>query len=168
MAPRGRPKKALRAGEPVRLGTPSNVNPGDYNGDYNVDLGPREWMHRSILWSDFLLDWAPVKVLGQGGYGIAGLWAYVGDDANQSPKHLVVKQSAERAELQQESHHLRLLGNRSEHVVKLLRPYHEVSGTGASESSEKKWDHRPKKQDDGKRKKKLGRIWLEYCDKGDV
>jgi hypothetical protein len=70
-----------------------------------------QWLKSEVFWKDRVgPGWEPVRVLGRGGNGIAGLWQFNGD--GNSPKdiwsrqlqHVVVKQSrsSEASGLRQE------------------------------------------------------------------
>lgn len=43
-------------------------------------LRQKEWITRSSSWTEFGGIWKGVKILGQGEYGIAGLFKYTGQE----------------------------------------------------------------------------------------
>ena len=108
-----------------------------------------------------LTRWAPVKVLGEGGFGVVGLWKST--ERHPALEHLVIKQSRGQSKmaLRQESRHYLRLRNCNDHIARLLRPYHEDAATGADPTFDPE-------QDPDEDEIRVGRIYLEYCDKGDL
>ncbi|RFU34910.1 hypothetical protein B7463_g1376, partial [Scytalidium lignicola] len=120
-----------------------------------TELQQIKWLKSSANWPDIEADdWRGIKVLGMGGYGLVGLWKYIGSDPDV-PKAIVVKQSPRYdRNLEDESDFLeRLNVCESKHVPKLLRGFHTAKGGGSSD-----WDP------DGD----VSRIYLEYCEHGDM
>ncbi|KAH8812135.1 hypothetical protein F5884DRAFT_303896 [Xylogone sp. PMI_703] len=115
-----------------------------------------KWLQSSASWPDTpASEWKGVKVLGLGGYGLVGLWKYLGSDPNM-PKAIVVKQSPHvDLSLQHESDFLDMLNiSGSKHVPRLFKGFHTEVGTGSSD-----WDLKGKP---------VSRIYLEYCEHGDM
>ncbi|KAL2075900.1 hypothetical protein VTL71DRAFT_843 [Oculimacula yallundae] len=115
--------------------------------------------------------WKAIKVLGQGVYGIAILFAYKGPDESM-PRFIVCKQAGPNdiSSLINESQMLVALGKTgSTHVVKMLKSIFFTAGTGVHPE----WDpsayslkpdqihykYHPKLE--------VGKIYLEYCEEGD-
>lgn len=128
------------------------------------------WLARSVSWQGISPRWKPIKVLGQGSYGICGLFENQEPDPN-TPRHIVVKQSGNQDEsLKIESRLLARLGAAgSRHVVKMYKSYHQEPGTGTSED----FDPLPFMNIMGTMPlyspaKEVSRIYLEYCQKGDM
>lgn len=128
----------------------------------------REWLRRSKTWADLpATEWKAKRVLGGGGQGICGLWEYIGKNP-KTPGFLVVKQVVGKTSLalRHESKFLRDIQEASgtEHVVKLYKSWHSEGGTGTSFA-----DPHPVR-DDGTYdpKQEVSRIYIEYCEKGDL
>lgn len=73
---------------------------GDDDGapcDQGDDQQRENWIRSEPKWKDRIgQGWVPHRLLGAGGYGLAGLWRYDGDAANQWEKYMefiVVKQA---------------------------------------------------------------------------
>ncbi|KAL3426331.1 hypothetical protein PVAG01_03122 [Phlyctema vagabunda] len=124
----------------------------------------REWLSRSFSWKLHEEDrdiWRPIRVLGQGGFGICGLWETTGQDGDKD--YVVVKQvgwrASDRGSLQNESNLLTLCQNAkdTEHVLKILKLYHTARGTGVDSNI-----------DPNDRGKAIGRMYVEFCNSGDM
>lgn len=134
-------------------------------------LREQSWLQLSQSWKGFAGVWKGVRVLGSGGYGIAGLFEYTGTKAGR-PKNIVVKQSGQenRAELLEEGRTLQQLGKSgSIHIVKLLKAFYEEGGTGTGRRNDPspfrlRKDGSPEYQ----RHLELCRLYLEYCEGGDM
>lgn len=137
------------------------------------------WLNRSVSWDEFTTPgggtWKGVTVLGQGNYGIAGLFTYDGPNQN-IPKSLVVKQCGPKARpsLIRESRILAELAPvGSSHIVKLFKSVFYTAGTGAHPL----WDPIPyieKIGVDGTKahtydeKLQVSKIYMEHCAEGDL
>ena len=128
------------------------------------------WIDRSVTWSGIAGVWQGVRVLGQGGYGLCGLFKYMGND-ERIPQHIAVKQTGRPDKaLLNESRLLAQLGaSGSRHIVKMYKSYHQEGGTGTSRD----FDPYPYTKyamlgDIYTPQKEVSRIYLEYCSRGDA
>jgi hypothetical protein len=135
-----------------------------------MDRRSQVWLERSVSWKGILGAWQGVKVLGQGGYGLCGLFKYVGSDQSR-PRYIVVKQSGKPdRNLQNESRLLaQCRASGTPHVVKLYKSYHQEGGTGTSAKFDPfPYTNRPILGDVYALAKEVSRIYLEYCPRGDM
>jgi hypothetical protein len=128
------------------------------------------WLERSVSWHGIAGVWKGVKVLGNGSYGLCGLFEYQGSDQDM-PKHIVVKQSGRPdTSLQNESRLLKRFGDTGTvHIVKMYKSYHQEGGTGTSadfDPSPFTYVHYLGNTYD--ESKEVSRIYLEYCDRTDM
>ncbi|CZT50668.1 uncharacterized protein RSE6_11693 [Rhynchosporium secalis] len=137
------------------------------------------WLRRSFSWDEFTIPggvyWKGVKVLGQGTYGVAGLFKYIGPNES-TPKSIVVKQCGptQRHALIRESRILAELATAgSKHIVKLFKSIFYTAGTGAHPS----WDPIPYTRTlraNGTAVQQydpdlqVSKIYLEHCEEGDL
>ena len=128
------------------------------------------WLERSVTWSGIAGVWEGVRVLGQGGYGLCGMFKYKGQD-ERVPPYIAVKQTGRPDKaLLNESRLLAQLGaSGSPHIVKMYKSYHQEGGTGTSTN----FDPYPYTRysmlgDIYTPEKEVSRIYLEYCSRGDL
>lgn len=106
-----------------------------------------------------------MKVLGIGGFGMAGLLKYTRLNP-ETPEHIVVKQCWPAEELQYESKLLRQCSETgTEHIIELLKSNHREPGTGTS----KDFDPFPFNEiEEYRPDREVSGIFLEYCPGGDL
>lgn len=128
------------------------------------------WLERAVSWQGINSTWKAVKVLGNGSYGICALFEHHGPEDGM-PSHIVVKQSGIPDDnLKIESRLLGQLGaSGSPHIVKMYKSYHQEPGTGTSYEFDplplvEMMGMAPMYTPEGE----VSRIYLEYCDKGDM
>ncbi|TAQ89865.1 hypothetical protein B7494_g1799 [Chlorociboria aeruginascens] len=138
----------------------------------------RAWLDRSKYWRNWSEDlWIGKQVLGQGSFGLCGLFEYIGADP-AVPKHIVVKQAAMegRAELAHESRLYQRLGRwGSNHILKLLRSIHVEAGTATSSGFDPAPYNiiKPATSERGaiakySKSREVSRIYLEFAEGGDM
>jgi hypothetical protein len=110
------------------------------------------WLEGSSEWTDIVGEgWVPVKVLGRGGFGIAGLWEYKGDRPKEIMK-VVVKQSSSIKDAVNEARILRVVNqSRAQHALAIYRDikFDSCFIPGIAEGV-------------------VARIFLEFCEGGDM
>ncbi|KAL2062321.1 hypothetical protein VTL71DRAFT_6587 [Oculimacula yallundae] len=138
-----------------------------------------EWLKRSVSWDGLTPPgggrWKAVKVLGQGTYGIAGLFKYEGPNKS-IPQSIVCKQCGprDRHALIRESRILAELATAgSSHIIKLIKSVFYAVGTGVHPL----WDPIPyvrtergkdKPIDTYNEELQVSKIYLEHCEEGDL
>ena len=145
-----------------------NTMPSRAKGVRNRHISPRRqeaWLERLRAWRDLQGSWKGLKVLGAGGYGIVGLFKHLGIREEGVPQYIVVKQSpGDNRALKEESRLLKLLMNSgTEHIVKLLRGSYLDHGTWTSS-----YDPAPDPDDEENPEGMVTRMYLEYCENGDM
>jgi len=115
-----------------------------------------KWLASSSKWNSQPgpgSGWRGLKMLGKGGFGIVGLWERRLE--NGQVEYVVVKQSHDNNSLT-ESNLLKFLeGAKSTHVVRMVQSIRQDTGQGIVARFDTK-------------NKVLYRLFLEYCDKGDM
>lgn len=101
---------------------PSDIEPGDEPIRKNRERGYADWLADSKNW---LIpvgeDWVPIKVLGEGGYGVCGLWEYKGRKKRNITK-VAIKQSGDLESLETEARFMRTVAaSGSRHALKIYR-----------------------------------------------
>lgn len=127
--------------------------------------GAERWLNSDVKWEKrFPAGWKGVKVLGAGGFGIAGHWKYVSDVApapgsiESQVRDIVVKQTRAAVDngLRYESKFLEnLTSTGSRHFPKLYGRVQRDVGTGTELAID---PHR----------REVHRIFLEYCPGGSL
>ncbi|KAA8570136.1 hypothetical protein EYC84_002467 [Monilinia fructicola] len=161
---------------PPRKPPPEQPSPSDWES-YTLPSANRKqtetWLRLSETWDQwpgFASTWEGVRHLGKGGAGSADLFRKIGcaEDTEGMPAYVVVKQ-AERSDedLLRESVLLQLFVERkTPHVLRIYRGYHEGEGVpprntgGMFEVGRENFRNRQKRV--------ASRIYLEFCEKGDL
>jgi hypothetical protein len=128
------------------------------------------WLDRSVSWQGIASTWKPIRVLGNGSYGICALFERQGPEQGM-PSHIVVKQSGSPdSNLKVESRLLGQLGaSQSPHIVKMYKSYHQEPGTGTSDEFDPlPFIYTMNTAPLYMLAKEISRIYLEYCQKGDM
>lgn len=116
------------------------------------------WLESYPDWKSAHLGpkWIPVKVLGEGGYGIVGLWKWDGDGKPaRFPDQVVIKQAADEASLMNEEVFLGTMAlSKTKHVVRMYGTVYTEPPTDPA------WTIAAGGQ--------KSRIFLEYCDQGSL
>jgi hypothetical protein len=95
-------------------------------------------------------------MVGVGGFGLIGLFSRQPSRGKGKTMYIVIKQSGDPEELKNESDMLKLFKNTDTiHIVKLLKEYHEDVGRGTVWGLDIKG-------------RKIARIYLEFCEAGDM
>jgi hypothetical protein len=130
-----------------------------YDDRFRYEEDKLAWLRDMHNWRSGNLGpmWTGERVLGEGGYGIAGQWRYNGDDSN-IPKYIVVKEGTDgNQSLRREARFLELLSPRTGNILRIYGRLHSEPRRGG-------W------ADNGEN---LGRnttlrMITEYCNGGDM
>jgi hypothetical protein len=106
------------------------------------------------------LGWRGSKILGKGGFGVAGLWEYIGNDPGQPIEYIVVKQSLKGVNsLRREAKILSILEPvRCPYIIRMYGKLFEEDRLNSTSRGTVNW----------KEGGKISRIYLEYCNEGDL
>ncbi|TGO83215.1 hypothetical protein BPOR_0683g00050 [Botrytis porri] len=161
--------------EPPRTAPPGQPSPSDwdsYTPSHREKIQAEAWSKLSETWQQwpgFEKTWEGVRHLGKGGAGSADLYRKIGSGKGTEgmPEYIVVKQAdASDKDLLSESMMLQLFVDRdTSHVLKIYRRYHE--GEVVPRNIGGMFD--VGRENFKKRQKRCqSRIYLEFCEKGDV
>jgi hypothetical protein len=103
--------------------------------------------------------WEGSTILGRGAFGVAGLWEYKGTDPGQPLRYVVVKQSLkESSSLRREAKILSILDPvRCPYIVRMYGRLFEEDRLNM-----------PSRGTGNQKKGGMSRIYLEYCNMGDL
>jgi predicted Ser/Thr protein kinase len=132
--------------------------PDDELGDEGR-VNRQAWLNSMAHWKTGMPEWKGESILGEGTFGIAGKWTYTGKDSN-IPKHIVVKESKSgHQSLRREARMLELLSGRSNHIVRMY---------GGLRIEPRRAIHGLTRRDIDKGEVESLRIFMEYCQGGDL
>ncbi|OBT46646.1 hypothetical protein VE00_01787 [Pseudogymnoascus sp. WSF 3629] len=160
-------KREITAYHWNQVGNPAEGLLGESTASSIDDSDPRasEWLYNSNKWNkSFPAGWEPIRVLGAGGFGIAGHWRYVAEGPHkmgfvQGEIHdIVVKQASAviNKGLINEAFIMEMLTRTgSRHFPQIYGRVHRDVG------------HQDRVFIDQKRRE-VHRIFMEYCERGSV
>lgn len=140
-------------------GVPEDFTPL-YNLPETMEYKRMKWLESEKKWENRVGDgWIPKRVLGMGGFGIVGHWAYEGIDKDlKSVTNVAVKQQL-RTQYQtldkEAKYYMRFRDSNTKHIPKMYQTVYTEQGKGTSLDRYDTFGL-------------VDRMFMEFCEGGDL